>query len=109
MEVLPEYVPAGECVYSLSPQMVFHYGKVPSVATPRNLADAKDAQERLVACRYVLAMSAPTSQYGESPMYPVKLVSDQVQPLFISYMEVSGQRYPVVGLFDLVALRKAAP
>jgi hypothetical protein len=109
MQVLPEYVPAGECVYALSPQMVFHYGKVASVRTPLNLADAGDARERLIACRYLLAMSAPTSQHGESPMYPAALVADQVEPLFISYMEVSGQRYPAVGLFDLAALRRSVP
>jgi hypothetical protein len=109
MEVLPEYVPAGECVYALSPQMVFQYGKVRSMATPRNLADAKDARERLVACRYLLAMSAPTSQHGEPPMYPATLVPDEVKPLFISYMDVSGRRYPVVGLFDLAALRSPVP
>lgn len=109
MEVLPEYVPDGECVYALSPQMVFHYGKVRSMATPRNLADARDVRERLVACRYLLAISAPTSQHGESPMYPATLVSDQVQPLFISYMEVSGQRFPAIGLFDLAPLRRSVP
>jgi hypothetical protein len=109
MEVLPEYVPDGECVYALSPQMVFYYGKVRTVATPRNLVDAKDARERLVACRYLLAMSAPTAQHAESPMYPATLVAEDVAPLFISSMDVSGQSYPVVGLFDLAALRSPAP
>jgi hypothetical protein len=107
--VLPEYVAPGECVYSLTPQMVAHYGKVRSVATPRDLQSEDEARRFLVACRYVLTMSAPTAQHDESPMYPAPLFADRLQPLFISYMEVAGTRYPAVGLFDLKAESEGQP
>jgi hypothetical protein len=109
IEVLPEYVAPGECVYSLTPQMVAHYGKVRSVATPRDLQSEDEARRFLVACRYVLTMSAPTAQHDESPMYPAPLFADRLQPLFISYMEVAGTRYPAVGLFDLKAESEGQP
>jgi hypothetical protein len=106
MQVLPEYVPTGACVYSITPQMTYYYGRVRAAAVPRGLTTASDARARLTRCRFLLAMSAPSAQHAETPMYPATLVADEIEPLFISHMEVDGQRVPAVGLFDLAELQR---
>lgn len=106
MRALPEYVPAGACVYSISPQMTYYYGRVRAVAVPRGLAGAEAVREQLTGCRFLLAMSAPSAQHAEPPMYPAALVADAVVPLFMSHMDINGQHVPAVGLFDLQPIQR---
>lgn len=106
MQVLPEYVPAGACVYSITPQMTYYYGGVRAAPVPRGLATPLAARERLTRCRFLLAMSAPSAQHAETPMYPATLIADEIDPLFISYMDVDGRRVPAVGLFDLAGIQR---
>jgi len=105
MQVLPDHVPAGACVYTINPQMTYHLGRVRAVAVPPGIVDTATARQRLTRCRYLLAMVAPSAQNTEPPMYPAASIGGFSEPLFISFMEVDGRRQPAVGLFDLQRLQ----
>jgi hypothetical protein len=105
--VLRDYMGPRDCVYSVIPHMVAHYGSVRAVAVPRGLDSREAALGAMGRCRYLLAISATTAQYGETAMYPAPLLGDHVRPLFLSEMQVGGVRRPAVGLFEI--LQDAAP
>lgn len=83
---LPNHVPAGECVYTLFPQLIQLHGRVPAFAYPDGLRTMTEARERLRMCDYFMVVGFTAVQLRHPPLYPFPLLKEWTEPLLVSNM-----------------------
>ncbi len=93
LKVLSEWVPAGECVYSIKPALLGFYADRVSHRTPlpeRGIADNG-------RCRYVFMVPFMSPTYSEY-FYPMRAWSERIQVLQVTTMQAGDPQSPAIGI-----------
>jgi hypothetical protein len=91
IESLPQYVPDGECVYSISPMRTWVYGRRYSKRTPSEFHADQDARAQFPDCRYLLITLESTRQANEPLYFPIQHVRAITTPVFLSQYRYQDQ------------------
>jgi hypothetical protein len=92
IQSLPQYMPANECVYSISPQRSAVYGHRYSERMPTEFHADQDARAQFSACRYLLITLESTRQANEPLYYPMQHIGALTEPVFVSSFDSRGRK-----------------
>jgi hypothetical protein len=91
-----------DCVYAISPAMLWLVGNVDARPMPGRLRDDVPVREQLGDCRYFFVVYTTTIQQGQPYLYPLAHVQGWTRPVFGSFFEYSGQRNLAAGLLEVI-------
>jgi hypothetical protein len=97
MRALPEYVPAGDCVLTIRPELVSYYGHREGRYPPLNsVPDPRfGAALRQLGCRYALGVSGKDRRYPLA-LYPLPRLGNDTTALFKSTLYSPSSRMDVL-------------
>lgn len=88
---IADYVPPGQCVYAIPPQLVTLYGKVPALLYPKDLVGDPEAESKLPYCDFFFLGGVGATQLDLPALYPWQALTGWTEPVLTSEISRDGE------------------